>query len=89
MKPNNFFSEVQTIYCSSRKRWRRPSGKVPASGPEDQIPKNIRRVLGLLHVKSCVGRSYVLRLVWCGSLEREVPAQVSSSSSDRSQAVQK
>ncbi|GBM11675.1 hypothetical protein AVEN_16975-1 [Araneus ventricosus] len=44
-----------------------------AGGPQarNSIPPKIRRVWGLLHVKS-----------WRGCLERGVPAQVSSSSSD-------
>ncbi|GBM87871.1 hypothetical protein AVEN_182890-1 [Araneus ventricosus] len=52
----------------------------------DPISLKIRRVLGLLHVKSYVGRPNVLLLVW--KFGEGVPAQVSSSSSDRSSKLQ-
>ncbi|GBO27163.1 hypothetical protein AVEN_16625-1 [Araneus ventricosus] len=68
----------QIFFTQFRPRW--PSGKVSTSGPEvrNPIPLKIRRVWGLLHAKSYV----VAR--WCGAeVWRGMPAQVSSSSSDR------
>ncbi|GBO37443.1 hypothetical protein AVEN_161633-1 [Araneus ventricosus] len=64
-----------------RPRW--PSGKVPTGDSQVQnpIPLKIRRVWGLLHAKSYV----VAKRPNVGvarKLAEEVPAQVSSSSSD-------
>ncbi|GBM56675.1 hypothetical protein AVEN_154225-1 [Araneus ventricosus] len=65
-----------------RPRW--PSGKALTSGPEGRntIPLKIRRVWGLLHAKSYV----VVKRPPVGVARKfgeGVPAQVSSSSSDR------
>ncbi|GBM18459.1 hypothetical protein AVEN_66819-1 [Araneus ventricosus] len=65
-----------------RPRW--PSGKVSTSGPEGRnpIPLKIRRVWGLLHVKSyVVVKRPPVGVAW--KFGEGVPAQVSSSSSDR------
>ncbi|GBM03722.1 hypothetical protein AVEN_134943-1 [Araneus ventricosus] len=64
-------------------RW--PSGKVSALGPEgsrfEPIPLKIRRVWGLLHVKSyVVAKRPPVGVAW--KFGEGVPAQVSSSSSD-------
>ncbi|GBL83992.1 hypothetical protein AVEN_23495-1 [Araneus ventricosus] len=68
-----------------RPRW--PSGKVSALGTagfqvRNPIPLKIRRVWGLLHVKSyVVVKRPPVGVAW--NFGEGVPAQVSSSSSDR------
>ncbi|GBO16474.1 hypothetical protein AVEN_96583-1 [Araneus ventricosus] len=60
-------------------RSRLRAGGVQARNP---IPLTILYVWDLLHVKSYVMAKSPSPLVWCGSLEEGVTAQVSSSSSD-------
>ncbi|GBN38559.1 hypothetical protein AVEN_9045-1 [Araneus ventricosus] len=67
--------------CTAGPRWL--NGKVLASKPESSRPSplKIRRVLGLLHVKSYVGVKRPPSGV-VGKFGEGVPDQVSSSSSD-------
>ncbi|GBN16054.1 hypothetical protein AVEN_266224-1 [Araneus ventricosus] len=57
-----------------------PGGKVSASGPEGYEFKTRYRRGTAVQSGLVSTKPSVLPLVWCGRLEREMPAQVSSSS---------
>ncbi|GBM85002.1 hypothetical protein AVEN_4025-1 [Araneus ventricosus] len=64
-------------------RWPVMGLKVSTSGPEDprleiRFRQRSAMYVSLVHLKSDVEGSNVLKLVWCGSLERGMSVQVSS-----------